>query len=426
MIERQQVNLRLERDLVDLLDDLARSEHVDRTEVARRILVEGVAKARMDRALREYAAGHVTSWKAASDAGVSLYEMQDRIHEARIPYELDPDDLARITGHASKAPAGDPVARASRVAEQPAGYAPDLAKGDAQSGIAELRDHYRPSDVRILFVGESSPAQGTHFYRANSNLHQATRAAFADALGEDVVPAGEAFLRFFRDRGCWLVDIADGPVNRLPDAERRRAVDQGSDQLAHTIRETAPERIVAVKRDIEGPVRRAMAQAGAGDVSLLVLPFPVRQWRPTYVEGLARLLHGEAPVQVDRPRAIRDRSGASGPRARETTDARQFLRSLIGRELHTITQRKVNRVLAIERGRFLVATDESPEGAWEAVSRIQEALDRLTSAGELEVTKDSLGHWRTALVGAILAEVPGVEVASTSPRRLVINRVPRP
>lgn len=294
MIERQQVNLRLERDLVDSLDDLARSEHVDRTEVARRILIEGVAKARLDRALRDYAAGNVTAWQASSDAGVSLYEMLDEIHEARIPYELDPDDLAGFAG----ARPGATAAAQERVAETNVDYGAGRSQRDgrgvaeSQTEIADLRERYRPAKVRILFVGESSPAQGTHFYRANSNLYQATRAAFADALGDDIVPTGEAFLRFFRDQGCWLVDIADAPVNRMPDAERRRAVEQGVDGLAHTIRDTSPDRVVAVKRDIEEPVRRAIEQAGASDTPLLVLPFPVRQWRPRYVEGLASLLGG--------------------------------------------------------------------------------------------------------------------------------------
>ena len=81
MIDRQQVNLRLERELVDQLDDLAKAEHVDRTEIARRILVSGVAEARVERALRDYAAGKVTASRAATDAGISLYDMLDRIHE---------------------------------------------------------------------------------------------------------------------------------------------------------------------------------------------------------------------------------------------------------------------------------------------------------------------------------------------------------
>ncbi len=423
MIERQQVNLRLEREFVDLLDDLARSEHVDRTEVARRILVEGVAKARLDRALRDYTAGNVTAWQAASDAGVSLYEMLDRIHEARIPYELDPDDLAAFVSGGSGAAAAQ-----ERVAETRADYGAGRNEREnrsiavAETEIADLHQRYRPAKMRILFVGESSPAQGTHFYRANSNLYQATRAAFAEALGDDVVPTGEAFLRFFGDEGCWLVDIADAPVNRMPDAERRRTVELGVNRLADVVRHSRPEHVVAVKRDLEEPVRRALTLATATDTPLLVLPFPVRQWRPRYVEGLAMLLRGGVPTQVDRPDASPSRAPAARGVTRSRLDADMLLRSLIGRELRTITQRKVNRILNVDGKRFLAQTDDSPGGAWEPIAKIQEALDRLVAARELEVTKKSLGHWRTALVGAVLSEVPGVTVASTSPRRLILDR----
>lgn len=285
MIERQQVNLRLERELVESLDDLARTEHVDRTEVARRILVDGVQMARVDRAVREYAAGRVTAWKAARDAGVSLYEMLDRIHEAGIPYELDPEDISRI-GSADD----DSVRKGQRVAEAAGRYGPPPRTADADTGVTELRKRYRPATVRRLFVGESSPAQGTHFYRANSNLFRATRAAFAEALGDDVVPPGEAFLRFFQDQGCWLVDLAEQPVNLMSGADRRRVVDEGVELLAQTVRDTSPETIVAVKRNIEEPVRRAISQAGAEGIPLVVLPFPVRQWRSSYEKGLAAIL----------------------------------------------------------------------------------------------------------------------------------------
>lgn len=282
MIERQQVNLRLERDLVDSLDDLARGEHVDRTEIARRILVDGIARARVDRAVREYRTGRATAWKAARDADISLYEMLDRIHEAGIPYEIDSDELGEL---ASSRRGG----RKPRAAESPAEYG-GHTRADADSGVDELQSRYKPEAVKVLFVGESSPAQGTHFYRANSNLFRATRAAFARALGEENVPAGEAFLRFFRDQGCWFVDLADRPVNQLPEAERRDAVRAGVAGLAATIRAVQPERLVAVKRDIADTVREAIALADADGTSLHVLPFPVRQWTPKYEAGLAALL----------------------------------------------------------------------------------------------------------------------------------------
>jgi hypothetical protein len=286
MIERQQVNLRLERELIDALDDLARAEHVDRTEVARRLLVDGVARSRVERALKDYADGRVTAWRAARDAGISLYEMLDRIHEAGIPYELDTAVLERLDRRSDKEAA--PTAE-SRVAESREQYA-GAGKSDTEAGIDELRERYRPEAVTTLFVGESSPAQGTHFYRANSNLFRATRAAFASAYGEDNAPNGEAFLRYFRDQGCWLVDIADAPVNRLPNGERRAAVERGVERLAELIRETRPAQVVAVKRDIADPVRRALTLGDAEATPLAVLPFPVRQWTPRYIEALTGLL----------------------------------------------------------------------------------------------------------------------------------------
>ncbi len=283
MIDRQQLNLRIERALVESLDDLARAEHVDRTEVARRILVEGVGRARTERALRDYAAGRATAWKAARDADVSLYEMLDRIHDAGIPYEFDVDEL-------------EEGASARRLSERPSTYGTSHAGADDATGTSELRDRYRPLRVAILFVGESSPAQGTHFYHANSNLYRATRAAFVAALGEESVPSGEAFLRFFQDRGCWLVDLADEPVNRMAGAERQRIIDAGIGRLAQTIRDTLPEQVVVIKRDIDPLVRRALVAADRLETPVLTLPFPVRQWRPLYEAGLTDLLRSTPAV----------------------------------------------------------------------------------------------------------------------------------
>ena len=229
MIDRQQVNLRLERELVDSLDDLAQDAHVDRTEVARRILTDGIARARMERAVRDYAAGQVSAWKAARRAGVSLYEMLDAVHQAGIPYELDPDDLAAArSGGAS-----------TRVAEASPAYGGDDPSAPS-ADIAQLRERFRPAVVRMLFVGESSPAGGTHFYLANSNLFRATQAAFVAALGADAVPDGASFLPWFRDRGCWLVDIAGAPVNQLSDTARREAVEAGVPALATILRTATP------------------------------------------------------------------------------------------------------------------------------------------------------------------------------------------
>lgn len=145
-----------------------------------------------------------------------------------------------------------------------------------------------------LFVGESSPAQGTYFYKADSNLFRATQAAFAAALGEHAVPTGVAFLRFFASKGCWLVDLADGPVNNLAAAERKLAVEAGIPRLAELIAETKPKHLVVIKSNIVKPVQQAIDLAGAKKVTLLALRYPLRQWRGVYINELAAFVKAMA------------------------------------------------------------------------------------------------------------------------------------
>ena len=149
---------------------------------------------------------------------------------------------------------------------------------------------FRPKRVSTLFVGESSPAQGTHFYRANSNLFRAVQAAFAAAFGAGV-PSDEAFLRYFAAKGCWLVDLADAPVNQLPAAERRAAVSAGIPGLAEVIAATKPKAIVVIKSDIGQAVAQALELAALKkEPDVLMLRYPLRQYRGPFIAELAAFL----------------------------------------------------------------------------------------------------------------------------------------
>lgn len=229
-----------------------------------------------------YRAGSVTAWRAAEIAGVSLYEMLDQMHEDGVAYELDPAVLDRVDELVQETTTGR---------EAPATY-----DSDAQFGIDQLRGQFKPRTVTTLFVGESSPAGGTHFYRANSNLFRATQEAFAQAFGDESMSEGPRFLREFQDHGCWLVDLADRSVNALSDEERQMLVSAGVAGLATTITEVRPTHIVAVKATIDDEVRSAM-EVACSDAELLALPFPVRQWRAKFVSQLASALHRWAPEE---------------------------------------------------------------------------------------------------------------------------------
>lgn len=75
----------------------------------------------------------------------------------------------------------------------------------ALSAAERRRRRYKPDDIRVLFIGESPPAGGTFFYYANSNLYDATRAAFEAAL--PALRKESDFLDAFKRLGCYVEDL---------------------------------------------------------------------------------------------------------------------------------------------------------------------------------------------------------------------------
>lgn len=156
----------------------------------------------------------------------------------------------------------------------------------------ELRQKYRPEEIDVLLVGESRPSGGSFFYLANSNLYYATHEAFQAALGP--MPPGDEFLRYLQHRGVWLYDIADTPVDRLAGRPRRSAVQARVGELADLLSDTAPRLVAVIKKDLAPAVRQALDDAGLSTDRLRVLPFPLYQWRATYVRELAALIADES------------------------------------------------------------------------------------------------------------------------------------
>lgn len=164
------------------------------------------------------------------------------------------------------------------------------AYGDGQDRYEALRQRYRPGRIDILLVGESRPAGGSFFYLANSNLYYATHEAFQRALGP--MPEGTAFLELLRDRGVWLYDLADAPVDRMRGRPRRDAVRERVSDLVDLLRQSRPRLVIAIKRDLAATLRHALEEADLEPDHLRVLPFPLYQWRRVYVRDLAALVRG--------------------------------------------------------------------------------------------------------------------------------------
>jgi len=99
----EQLNVRLPQSLLQGLEEIAATEHLDRTAVLRKLLAEGIARYRLDRALRLYAEGHISKTRAAELAGVSLYDILDELERRRLraPYSISElhEDLEMLRQH---------------------------------------------------------------------------------------------------------------------------------------------------------------------------------------------------------------------------------------------------------------------------------------------------------------------------------------
>jgi hypothetical protein len=98
----------------------------------------------------------------------------------------------------------------------------------------------------------------------------------------------------------------------------------------------------------------------------------------------------------------------------------EFIRSLVGRELHTVKGRP-NTILRIEADTLIVATERSPSGKPVPLLWVRDAIERLERLDELEISVDAVGH-RSALIGAVVRELPGAIVLPTSPPTIRVMR----
>ena len=152
-----------------------------------------------------------------------------------------------------------------------------------------LRQSYKPDTIRVLFIGESPPAGGTFFYKADSNLARYTQRAFTNVFGS-AVGDGEQFLRFFKELGCFLDDLCLTPINHLDERERRRYREQSVGDLAARLRDASPQAIVVVIKRIVPFVVRAAHQAGFASLPIAALPFPAQGNQLRYVRELTIVL----------------------------------------------------------------------------------------------------------------------------------------
>jgi predicted HTH domain antitoxin len=88
----RQLNVRVQAEVIKDLEEIAHEEDLDKGAVTRRLLMDGIRRWRIERAVTLYREDRITKERAAEMARVSLYEMMDLLRERHVPAHLDVDE----------------------------------------------------------------------------------------------------------------------------------------------------------------------------------------------------------------------------------------------------------------------------------------------------------------------------------------------
>lgn len=135
----------------------------------------------------------------------------------------------------------------------------------------ELREKFKPTNVRVLLVGESPPEEGSFFYD-RSLMTTYTKNAFEAALGQSFGSNAE-FFQYMKHAGFYLDDLSQVPVDKLAPSEREAKLMEESASFAKRVHDMKPGAVVVVLKKIEAIVRNALNDIGS-TAEIHVLPFP--------------------------------------------------------------------------------------------------------------------------------------------------------
>lgn len=159
--------------------------------------------------------------------------------------------------------------------------AADPAAARAEPGSREyylaLRDRYRPTALRTVFIAESPPASGDYFYDPSGKTSEALFAAMMKLLGV-ATDNKEQGLAAFADSGHLLVDASYQRLNKLTDKGRNDAVLRDYQDLVadlHDLGGPAGFAIVLVKANVCRLLEPKLQADGFKVLNAgVVLPFP--------------------------------------------------------------------------------------------------------------------------------------------------------
>ncbi|MHA1281079.1 MAG: UPF0175 family protein [Promethearchaeota archaeon] len=93
---KKQLNLRLDENIIKDLEELALEENLERSTLAKKILIEGLKEERFNFAIQKYVLKEISIERAAEMAKMSLHEFIFRLSQLGIKTNLKLDDYKKL------------------------------------------------------------------------------------------------------------------------------------------------------------------------------------------------------------------------------------------------------------------------------------------------------------------------------------------
>ena len=90
-----QLNIRITDDLAEEIEYISQQEALRKSDIARKWLIEGLRRWKLDQAVSRYQMRGITLARAAEEAGVSLYDMMDELQKRGIALDQTTPEDAR-------------------------------------------------------------------------------------------------------------------------------------------------------------------------------------------------------------------------------------------------------------------------------------------------------------------------------------------
>lgn len=255
-MKTEQVNLRLEADLISALERAAKEEYLDRGTMIRKLLRMALEQRSVDRALQQYQAGEISIGRAAEEAKLTYWEMLDLARRRGIAYQLDLDEMTERLSLSAEPP--------PRVAEGAGQYDVPRSRRRAvhSSELAPLPDR-RPRPGGVLLVGLSAApksAAARHYYQGRLGKRLWQRLASAGLL-KGAIPGQED--EAFVAAGHGLTDLVKFVTKGARDLDDD-ALHRGVEDLRENVRAWQPGLILFVFRRAASTVLGSDVSPGPG------------------------------------------------------------------------------------------------------------------------------------------------------------------